>query len=102
MLRDDARKLAEAIDQRVNSDAPETPVTATVRADELRPTGVPPGAGRPTFVRYKIQVSDGKRLATLDMAQAEVLLDRIEPGCGADRVFEQVRGQDVAIEDAAQ
>jgi hypothetical protein len=102
MLRDEARKLAEAIDERVNTDAADKAVTATVQANELRPSGVPPGAGRPTFVRYRIQVTDGKRLATLDMSQAELLLDDVEPGCGADRVFELVQRQDVAVEDAAQ
>ncbi len=100
MLRDDARKLAEAIDERVNADAADKAVTATVQANELRPSGVPPGAGRPTFVRYRIQVSDGKRQATLDLAQAEVLLDAMGPGCGADEVFELAQRQDVVVEDA--
>jgi hypothetical protein len=102
MLRDEAHKLAEAIDEQVNAYAAEKAVTATVQTNELRPSGVPPGAGRPTFIRYKIQVSDGKRTATLDLGQAELLLGDVEPGCGADRVFELVRGQDVAVEDAAQ
>ncbi len=51
MLRDEARKIAEAIDQRVNADAADKVVTASVETDQSRPIGVPVGAGRPTFIR---------------------------------------------------
>ena len=100
MLQDEARKLAEAIDERVNADATDKAITATVATAQTRPSGVPLGAGRPTFIRYQIQISDGKRLARLDLGQAEMLLNGLEPGCDADRVFDAVRSQDVSIEDA--
>ncbi|MDQ3152549.1 MAG: hypothetical protein M3R63_12770 [Actinomycetota bacterium] len=100
MLRDDARKIAEAIDERVNADAADKAVTTTVETSETRPEGVPRGAARPTFYHFRIQISDGKRFAYLELGQAEMLLDSLEPGCDADRVFEAIRGQDVPIEDA--
>ena len=99
MLRDEARKIAEAIDQRINADAADKVVTVSVETDEARPVGVPVGAGRPTFIRYWIQISDGTRLASLDLGQAELLLDKLDPGCDADRVFDAIRGCDVPIED---
>ena len=72
MLRDDARKIAEAINERVDGDAPDTrkTVTATVEAIEMRPSNVPIGAGRPTFFRFQIQISDGTRLAHLALERS--------------------------------
>lgn len=102
MLRDEARKIAEAIDQRVNASEADKVVTASVETDQSRPIGVPIGAGRPTFIRYWIQISDGKRLASLDLGQAEQLPDMLEPGCDADQVFDAIRGWDVPIEEAPQ
>lgn len=102
MLQDDARKIADAINERVSTDVADQAVTATVRSEETRPTNVPIGANRPKFIRYRIQITDDKRLASLDLGQAEVLLNGLEPGCGADRVFDVIRTQDVAIEDATQ
>ena len=104
MLRDDARKIAEAINERVDGDAADAgkAVTATVEASEMRPSNVPIGAGRPTFIQFQIQISDGTRLANLDLDQAALLLDNLEPGCVADQVFDAIRGQDVPIADAQQ
>ncbi len=104
MLRDDARKIAEAIDERVNGDAADADkaVTATAKASTMRPVGVPIGAGHPTFIRFQIQISDGTRLASLELGQAELLLDSLEPGCDADHIFDAIRGQDVPIADAHQ
>ncbi len=100
MLQDEARKIAEAINERVNADAADRDVRATVATDQTRPSGVPLGASRPRFIRYQIQISDGKRLARLDLDQAEMLLNGLEPGCDADRVFDAIRSHDVSIEDA--
>jgi hypothetical protein len=104
MLRNDAHKIAEAINERVESDAADAgkAVTATVEASETRPDTVPIGAGRPTFIQFQIQISDGTRLANLDLHQAELLLDTLEPGCVADHVFDAIRGQDVPIADTRQ
>jgi len=102
VLQDDARRIADAINERVNTDVADQAVTATVTAEETRPSNVPVGANRPKFIRYRLQISDDKRLASLDLGQAEMLLNSLEPGCGADRVFEVIRSQDVVIEDATQ
>lgn len=100
MLVDDARNIASALEEAVNAEATGQPVTATVKSEELQPQSIPAGAGRPTFRRYYIHVDDGTRRAVLDLGQAGGLLDEIEPGCGADRLFDAIRARDVPIEDS--
>ena len=100
MLQDEARQIAEAIDERVNAGASGKTVTVTVVSDQTHPSGVAFGAGRPAFVRYTIEISDGRRVASLDLGQAEMLLESIAPGRNADQVFDTIRSQDVSIEDA--
>lgn len=100
LLRDQARKIAEAIDERANTDAADKAVTVSVATNETRPGGVPAGAGRPTFIRYRIEISDGTRLASLDLGQAEALLGSLDEGCGAGPVFDAVRSQGVPVGDA--
>src|SRR5918997_2086667 len=98
MLADDARKIAAAIEERLNTSACQGS-KATVKSDEMKPKTVPAGAGRPTFVRYFIQISDGSRMATLSLGQAAELLDDIKPDWDADRLFEAIRVLDAPIED---
>lgn len=102
MLGDEAREFAEAIDERVNAGAAGKAVTVTVERIERRPDRVPGGAGRPTFIEHRVQISDGKRLASLDRGQVELLLDGLKPGCDANQVFEAIQSQDVPIEEAPQ
>ena len=78
MLVDDARRIATAIEERLNASACQG-VKATVKAEELRPKTVPAGAGRPTFTNYYIQISDDTQIATLTLGQAEDLHDDVEP-----------------------
>lgn len=95
MLQDDARKIAAAIEERVAGD---TAVSATVEAEKLSPSTVPRGAGRPTFIRYQIKISDGVRVAHLNLGQAETLVAATEPGCNPDQLFDAIRANDVPVE----
>lgn len=97
MLQDDARRLAAAIEERVTGSPA---VQATVDVEQTSPTDIPRGAGRPKFVRYHIKITDGVRAASMRLAEAEALLDDIEPGCGPDQLFDVVRRHDVTVHDA--
>lgn len=102
MLVDDARNIAAAIEEAVNSgSAPAGQgITATVKPEEMQPQSIPAGAGRPTFRRYYIHIDDGTRAATLDLGQASGLLDEIEPDWNPDRLFDAIRAHDVPVEDS--
>jgi hypothetical protein len=100
MLGEDARRIAAAIEERVNTGATSgRTVTATVDTQRAQPAVVPSGAGRPTFIRYHIRVDDGTRTATLDISQAAALLDDLEPGWDPDRLFAALRSRDVPVDD---
>lgn len=99
MLADDARRVAAAIEERIDAGTGQA-VKATVKAEQTSPQSIPAGAGRPTFIRYYIRVDDGARRATLPLGQATELLDDIEPGWDPDRLFEAIRALDVPVEDA--
>jgi hypothetical protein len=98
MLVDDARKIAAAIEERLNAGACPG-VKATVKSDEMSPKTVPAGAGRPTFISYYIQIDDGTRMATLTLGQAAGLVDDVEPDWNPDRLFEAIRALNVPVED---
>ncbi|MGH3908876.1 MAG: hypothetical protein ACRDTE_32540 [Pseudonocardiaceae bacterium] len=101
MLVDDAKKLAAAIEEAINSGSVAGQgITTTIKSDELQPKSIPAGAGRPTFRRYYIHVDDGTRMATLNLGQAGELLDEIEPDWGPDRLFDAIRALDVPVEDS--
>ena len=97
MLADDAREIAAAIEERLNASACQGS-KATVKSDEMKPKTVPAGAGRPTFVRYFIQIDDGTRMATLSLGQAAELLDDIKSDWDPDRLFEAIRALDVPVD----
>jgi hypothetical protein len=96
MLVDDARKIATAIEERLNASDCQG-VKATVKSDEMRPKTVPAGAGRPTFISYYVQIEDDTRMATLTLGQAAELLDDVEPDWNPDRLFDAIRAMDVPI-----
>lgn len=98
MLVDDARRIAAAIEERLNASACQG-IKATVKADEMSPKSVPAGAGRPTFISYFIQIDDGTRMATLTLGQAAGLLDGIDPGWDTDQFFDAIRALDVDVVD---
>ncbi len=98
MLVDDARRIAAAIEERLNAGTCQG-VKASVRSDEISPKSVPAGAGRPTFISYFIEIADGTRLASLTLGQAGALLDDIESDWDPDRLFDAIRARDVPVED---
>lgn len=99
MLGSDARKIASAIQDTVNTGSAEATVTATVKSDTMYPQGTPPlGAGRPRIVRYHIDISDGMRMAHLDLDEAEDLLEEVQPGWTADQIFAAISARDVPVE----
>lgn len=101
MLKDDAEKIAAAIEERMNAgDAGASTVKARMKAEELRPQSVPAGAGRPSFYNYYIHIDDGSRLAVLHMGQAAGLLDEIEPGWDADRLYQAIEAREIPITDS--
>jgi hypothetical protein len=102
MLETDAHRIAAAIEERVNTEAAIGPtVTARVETDRTAPNATLPGAGRPTFIRYRIQISDGTRVAMLNVDQAARLLADIEPDWDLDRLFDAIRSRGVRIEDSS-
>ncbi|MGH3870988.1 MAG: hypothetical protein ACRDSR_05650 [Pseudonocardiaceae bacterium] len=98
MLVDDARRIAAAIEERLNASACHG-IKATVKSEQMSPETIPAGAGRPTFTNYFIQVDDGSRMATLTLGQAAGLVDSIDPNWDADQFFEAIRALNVPIED---
>lgn len=100
MLVDDARNLASALEEAVNTGTAGQTITTTVKSEEMQPQSIPAGAGRPTFRRYYIHVEDGTRRAVLDLGQAGDILKELEPGCDADRLFAAISARDVPVEDS--
>ncbi|MGH8900191.1 MAG: hypothetical protein ACRDYA_00545 [Egibacteraceae bacterium] len=102
MLQTDAQRIATAIEERINEgrSAGQT-VTATVETHSQRPTFAAPGGGRPVFIRYQVQVTDGARVAMLDLDQAETLLEDIEPDWDTDRLFDAIRSRGLPVEGAS-
>lgn len=99
MLESDAKKIVTAIQEKIGQDDnPEQELSAEVKTDRSQPSYSPPGAGRPTFIQYYIQISDGSRTAVLDLDQAGAVCDQIEPNADADSVFDAIRSQDVGID----
>ncbi len=101
MLESDARRIVTELQEKIGQDdTAEQALSVTVKTDRSQPSYAPPGAGRPTFIQYYIQVSDGSRTAVLDLDQAADVLDEIEPGADADSVFDAIRSHDVRIDHA--
>jgi hypothetical protein len=101
MLRDDAERIATAIEEHFTTgDATAPSVRATVKSDHTSPSAIPAGAGRPVFIRYYIRVDDGTRAATLELGQAGAILDEAAPDWDTDRFFDAIRAREVPIEDS--
>lgn len=100
MLRDDAKKVAAEIGERINTGSSTPGVQVTVKSNQVSPDVTPAGAGRPIFINYYIHVDDGTRMATLPLGQATGLLDDIEPGWDADRLFAAIEAREVPIDDS--
>ncbi|HEU0090412.1 MAG TPA: hypothetical protein VFQ77_22595 [Pseudonocardiaceae bacterium] len=105
MLADDAQRIAAAIEEHLNAGAGAgtgQAVTATVKSESMSPKTVPAGAGRPTFVRYYIDIADATRKATLHLSQAAELLDQLTPDWEPDRLFAAIRALEVPVENVDQ
>lgn len=92
MLVDDANRIAAAIAERAGQD-----VGARVHFEQKTPQSVPFGAGRPLFISYFVKIEDATRVAILGLDEAQAVLDQMEPGWDAERIFEAVRGQNVEV-----
>jgi hypothetical protein len=102
MLQTDAQKLATAIEERVNTSRPTGQgITATVEAHSQRSDFAAPGGGRPTFVWYRLKITDSARATMLDLDQASMLLDDIEPDWGPDQLFDAIRSRGLPVEDVS-
>jgi hypothetical protein len=101
MLADDAREIAAALGERLRASSCQG-VNAAVKVDEISPSSIPAGAGRPKFINYYIQIADGTRMATLTLGQAAALLDDIESEWNPDRLFDAIRAMEVPVEDKNQ
>ncbi len=100
MLRSDASRIATALQEKVGEGATTGQgVSVTVETDQTQPNYSPPGAGRPTFIRYYIRISGGARTALLDLDQAAAVHDGIQAGSDPDGVFDAIRSQEVSIEE---
>lgn len=98
MLVDEARRIAAAVEERLNTSGCKG-AKATVKKDEVSPKSVPAGAGRPTFISYFIQIKDDTRTADLTLGQAAGLIDDIEPGWTSDQLFEAISAMDVQVDE---
>lgn len=102
MLQTDAKRLATAIETQANADRPSSEcITATVKADSQPARTLAPGAGRPIFTRYYIQITDGARVAMLDLDQASTLLEDLQPDWDPDQIFDALRSRGLPVEDAS-
>lgn len=116
MFEGKAKKLAAAIEERMNraataggagtSEAAGPPgsgaraITAQMEAHARSPESTAPGAGPVTFTWYEIRISDGERVAGLEVEEATALLDDIDDTWDADRLFSAIESLGIPIESA--
>lgn len=110
MFEGKAKKLAAAIEERMREAAAASgtagtpdmsgtpPITVEMEAHARRPEKTAPGAGPVTFVWYEIRISDGQRVAGLEVDEATALLDDIDDTWDADRLFSAIETLGIPIE----
>jgi len=98
MLADDAQQSAAELEKIFNAGACQG-VKASVKSEQLSPTSVPAGAGRPTFINYYIRIDDSTRTATLTLGQAGRLLREVQPDWDPDQLFDTISTWGVAVTD---
>ncbi|MGH2733461.1 MAG: hypothetical protein ACRDJG_11095 [Actinomycetota bacterium] len=98
MLQGEALKIANAIEERVNKGHPTGGITAKVETHTIRPGSTAPGAGPVAFAWYGIEITDGVRVAVLDLDDARSLLEEVEPDWDPDRLFDAIRAQGLPVE----
>jgi hypothetical protein len=99
MIRDDAQKLVDRFQE--HFDAGDCGITASVAPQTHQIDFAAPGGGRPRIFRYKVRLTDGRRISLLDLDEAEVLLGTLREGAGqvwgADRLFDAAAAQGLAV-----
>jgi hypothetical protein len=101
MFEGKAKRLAAAIEERMSGSAAASggrPVTAEMEVHARQPRSTAPGAGPVTFTWYEIRVSDGERVASLEVDEAAALLEDMEESWDADRLFAAIESLGVPIE----
>ena len=73
MIRDEAEQLCRQLNERFAG--PDAAEVAFVEVLSQQAEFHAPGGGRPTFVRYKIRLTDGSRTAHVSLDAAQELLD---------------------------
>jgi hypothetical protein len=120
MFEGKAKRLAAAIEERMSRAAgaggestSETPgsqasgasggraITAEMEVHARSPESTAPGAGPVTFTWYEIRISDGERVAGLEVEEASALLDDMDDTWDADRLFSAIESLGVPIEPAS-
>ncbi len=101
MLQGEALKIANAIEERINQGHSNGGITAKVESHSMRPGSTAPGAGPVAFAWYGIEITDGTRVAVLDLDDARSLLDEVEPDWDPDRLFEAIRARGLPVEDTS-
>jgi len=87
VIRDEAEQLCRQLNERFAG--PDAAEVAFVEALSQQAEFHAPGGGRPTFVRYKIRLTDGSRTAHVSLDEAQQLLDVGESG-GPERILSMV------------
>lgn len=99
MIRDEAEKLCGALQGCFGG--PGAEVVAAVEPQSTRIEFTAPGGARPHIIRYKIRISGPGRVARLELAEAETLLDRLSAGPRddtPDTVFAEIAAAGLAVE----
>lgn len=102
MFEGKARRVAADIEERMKgASSGGTPVRAEVQVHARRPESTAPGAGPVTFTWYEIRISDGTRVAGLEVEEAGALLGEIGEGWDAERLFAAIESLGVPVEPVA-
>jgi hypothetical protein len=103
MFEGKAKRLAAAIGERMSGAAAASggrAVTVEMEVHARKPDKTAPGAGPVTFTWYEIRISDGERVAGLEVDEAAALLEDIDESWDADRLFAAIESLGVPIETA--
>ncbi len=101
MLQGEALKIASALEDRVNKGRSTKEITAKVESHRTRPESTAPGAGPVAFAWYDIRITDGQRVAVLNLDDARSLLEEVGVDWDPDRLFDAIRTRGLTIEDTS-
>jgi hypothetical protein len=116
MFEGKAKKLAVAIEERMREAATASgtsassassgssggrEITVEMEVHARSPEKTAPGAGPVTFVWYEIRISDGERVAGLEVDEASALLGDIDDSWDADRLFSAIEALGIPVDPAS-